>query len=364
MRIVHIVESFAGGVYDFLTDLLNNLTEYEHCIIYGKRKNTPTNFKKDFPLNTNFIFWRSAVRNINLKQDLKAFFELMNILRGIKTVDVLHLHSSKAGFLGRLAAKILGLSDKVVYTSHGASFLRKDVSEWKLKQFIFLERTAAKFGGKVIACSKSEAQEFIKYGINADYIYNGINCKTVNFPNKRKNLKTKSIVIGTIGRITYQKNPSMFNKIAQYFLSNSKIKFLWIGDGELRKELCSPNIEVTGWLSREEVFSYLDIVDIYFSTSLWEGLPLSVLQAMCKGKPLILSDCVGNRDLVKAHVNGFLYKEENEAIKYIRQLIYDTDLRQALGEESLNIVRNKFSLNEMIVKYKKLYKSLIPKKED
>jgi len=358
MRIIHIVESFAGGVYDFLSNLISNLSEYEHWIIYGRRKNTPIDFKEDFPLGTKFIFWKSAIRNINPKRDFKAFFELLNILKRIKNVNVLHLHSSKAGFLGRLAAKILGLSDKVIYTSHGASFLRKDISKWKLKQFIYLEKIAAKFGGKVVACSRSEAQEFIKYGISADYVYNGIDCKIVNFPNERKNFKTKLIIIGTIGRITYQKNPSLFNKIAQYFLGDPKIKFLWIGDGELRKELYSPNIEVTGWLSRDETYSYLDILDIYLSTSLWEGLPLSVLQAMCKGKPLVLSDCVGNKDLVESYINGFLYKKEDEAIKYIKQLIDDIDLRRVLGKGSLNIVKNKFSMDKMITRYKKLYNNL------
>ncbi|WP_038056395.1 glycosyltransferase [Thermodesulfobacterium hydrogeniphilum] len=355
MKIVHIVEPFAGGTYDFLVDLTNNLSEYRHIIIHGKRENTPENFEKDFPPGTEFIYWQNATREINPKKDLNALFELLSILKKINDIDIIHLHSSKAGFLGRLVARILGLSDKIIYTSHGVSFLRKDVSKLKQRMFVYLEKFATKLGGRVVACSRSEAEEFRKYGINAEYIYNGVDCGFVNY---RRDQNKNIIIIGTIGRITYQKNPILFNEIAEYFSNKKNVKFLWIGDGESKEELKSKNIEITGWLPKEKVSNYLNSIDIYLSTSLWEGLPLSVLQAMCKGKPLVLSDCVGNRDLVKNNVNGFLYKTKEEAIKNLEKLICDSTLRLKFGQASLNIVKKDFSVKNTVSRYKELYKKV------
>ncbi|WP_051654685.1 glycosyltransferase [Persephonella sp. IF05-L8] len=352
MKIIHIVESFAGGVFDFLVDLINGMSEFEHIIVHGKRENTPVDYKKYFPEETNFFYWKNAVREVNPKQDLLALIELINILKNQKDIDVIHLHSSKAGFLGRLATRTLGLQNKVVYTSHGVSFLRKDVSQLKLKQFVWFEKIATKFGGRVIACSKSEAEEFRKYGIDANYIYNGIDINEVYSSNA--NSKDK-VIIGTVGRITYPKNPKLFDEIANYFKSFPNIKFLWIGDGELKHELKSENIKITGWLSRNQALEKLKEIDIYLSTSLWEGLPLSVLQAMALSKPLILSNCVGNIDLVENNYNGFLFKDRNEAIRSIENLLADKNLIQNFGENSYKMYKAYFTLNKMVESYKNLY---------
>ncbi len=357
MKIVHVVESFAGGVYDFLVSLTGSLTEYQHVIIYSMREYTPPNFKKDFPEGTKFVRWKGATREINPLKDLIALVNLMWLLKVTKGIDVIHLHSSKAGFLGRLSARILGLSYKVIYTTHGVSFLRQDVSLWTRKQFIYLEKLAHKFGGKIITCSRSECAEFRKYGMEADYIYNGIDCNLISGEcvSKREDV----IVVGTMGRITYQKGPQLYNKIATHFLTYPKVKFLWIGDGDLKKELIAENIEVTGWLCEGESIQQLERVDIYLSTSLWEGLPLSVLKAMCLCKPLILSDCVGNRDLVLPYFNGYLFSNIEEAVKSLIDLINDPVKRKKWGENSKQIVIQKFSLSKMVFRYKTLYEGLL-----
>ena len=354
MKVVHIVESFAGGVYDFLVDLTNYLSEYEHIIIHGRRKNTPENFQQDYPTNTRFIYWKNVRREINLKKDFLALKEVLGILKAIQSLDIIHLHSSKAGFIGRFAARILELQDKVIYTSHGVSFLRKDVSPLKRSLYIYLERAASKLGGKVIACSKSEAKVFHEYGINADYIYNGIKCKQSSRKEIPKDKNT--IIIGTVGRVTYQKNPKLFNKIAESFLQRRNIKFVWIGDGELSYQLKSPNIVLTGWLPRKEVENKLQEIDIYLSTSLWEGLPLSALQAMCAAKPLVLSNCVGNRDLIVD--NGIIFETIEESVTSITYLMENPKKRKILGLNSLKLVKKDFSMEKMIKKYKQIYESL------
>lgn len=355
MNIIHIVESFGGGVYDFLVDLTNGMPEFNYYIIYGKRENTPADFKKDFPKGTKFFYWKNAAREINPKKDLFALKELIDILKSVDNIDIVHLHSSKAGFLGRLAAKILGLQNKTIYTSHGVSFLRHDVSKFKKKQFEIFEKIASKFGGDIIACSKSEAEEFKKIGIKADFIFNGIKLNKCCIKKNKKN--SNQFIIGTVGRITYPKNPMMFNEIANQFLEYKDIKFVWIGDGELRDELTSENIEITGWLNKDDLFKKLAEIDLYISTSLWEGLPLSVLQAMCFRKPLLLSNCVGNVDLVIEGKNGFIFNDKEEAVNKIEKLFNNYELLKTLGEGSFKILKDNFTLEKTVKEYKNLYLS-------
>jgi len=349
MKIIHIAESFVAGCFDFIVELSNGLPNYQHIIIYGKRETTPNNFKEYFPSNTEFIYWKNATREINPKRDLYSLIHLIKILHKYKA-DVIHLHSSKAGFLGRLATSILNIQYKVIYTPHGVSFLRKDVSNFKHKLFIYLEKIGYKLGGKIIACSKSEAEEYWKYRIKADYISNGIRCMPSNLTQE----KNQEITIGTIGRITAAKNPTIFNNIAEKL----NVKFLWIGDGELRSELTAKNIEISGWIERKNIETLLNKIDIYISTSLWEGLPLSVLQAMCQAKPLVLSDCVGNRDLVKAGYNGFLFSSLEEAIKYLNILIENRNKLTEFGNHSQMMANKVYSLENMLKQYDSLYQKL------
>lgn len=365
LRIVHVAESFAGGTFDFIVNLTNELPIYDHVIVHGMRENTPSNYQEFFPVNTKFYLWKNVQRDISIKKDFSALIQLIRFLYKIENVDVIHVHSSKAGFLGRVAAKCLGLSNKVIYTSHGVAFLRTDISFIKKKWFIFFEKIAECFGGKIVACSKSEADVFKSNGINnVIAIPNGVH---PDFTKKKSSNfcrldKKDQFVIGTMGRICRQKNPYLFNQIAKENSLNSKIKFLWIGDGELRHELTESNIEVSGWIDSIEVFDQLNRVDIYLSTSSWEGLSLGVLQAMALKKPLLLSDCVGNRDAVVEGRNGYLFREIDDVVRRINYLFLEQNKCKQCGEESFLLLNEFFSMSKMIDSYINLYEDLIDQK--
>lgn len=355
MKILHIIESFGGGVYDFIKDFTGITPEYQHTIIYGKREGLKDNFKNDFKENIDFILWKNAKREISIKNDFLALKELLNLLKK-ENFDIIHLHSSKAGFLGRVAARICNQQNRVIYTTHGISFLRKDISNKKLQLYIFLEKIGDLCGGKTIACSKSEAEFIQSKGIKCSYINNGIKLKNKEIKIEKK--EDKELKIVTVGRITIQKNPKLFNEIAENFIENKNVKFIWIGDGELREQLSSENIEITGWLNQEEVQKQLIEADIYLSTASWEGLSLAVLQAMENSLPLLLSDCVGNINLVEEDYNGFLFKTRVEAIGKIKFLIKDKEKIKKLGENSYLLLKKEFDIQGMIKKYKTLYKQL------
>jgi len=362
MRIVHVTECLAGGVLTFLLNLTSQLDQDEHIIIYGKRDNTPDNVELLFKKNISLIYWKNAQREIRPKQDLLALRELLYRLKNIENIDILQLHSSKAGVLGRVAARLLGLQKRTFYLPHGVSFARQDVSSRKRNFYILIEKVANAFAGRVIACSHSEKELLISHGIkNVTVINNGIKVSEVE---PKYKIPGRPLVFGTVGRITYQKNPKLFNEIVVHFKEDKRVRFLWIGDGELRHEIQeNEQVQVTGWVTPSEVQSYLNQIDIYISTSLWEGLPLSVLEAMNCGKPLLLSDCVGNVDTVKDGDNGFLYHDVEDAVDLIEKfLLIPTESVLKLEKKSYQMVCNNFSLRLLKNAYESLYKTIVLKK--
>lgn len=354
LTIVHVVESFGGGVFSFLCHLINGLSDYRHVVIYGtQRKEFPSNFETFFPRNVQFIPWEYAQREVSPLQDFRALVRLVQILRKLQPVQKMHLHSSKAGFLGRMAARLLGFSNRVLYTPHGAAFLREDISGRKKQFYILLERFADRLAGDVICCSESECRAFKEIGIqDARFVNNSCPPLQVHASHQDKG---KQILIVSSGRMTYQKNPGLFQSIVEHFVGWKDVRFLWIGGGEHGAGFDAENISQTGWIGPAEVAEYMASADIYVSTSRWEGLPISVLEAMSIGLPLLLSDCVGNCDCVKG--NGFLFQSLEEATTQLEAMILNEGLRKEQGKASKALFEERFSMRNLLDSYRKLYKS-------
>ena len=304
-------------------------------------------YGQNLPLSSTVVFGGVGIGPQMQKLRKEIIKQLFLIFNNLHNVDVIHLHSSKAGFLGRVLSRALGYRNKVIHTPHGASFLRKDLSVFKYRLFVFLEQLANKLSANVIACSQSEAKEFRHLGIQAEFVNNGV--ATFYDDNHSNHSNHSNLTIATIGRICSQKNPALFNEIALSFKESLNIKFIWIGDGELRHLLDAKNITVTGWLTKEEVMVQMNKANIYLSSALWEGLPISVLQAMSLAKPLVLSDCIGNKDLINR--NGFLFTDINGAISSIDQLLKNPELRIELGARSKQLMQETFSIEQMVNGY-------------
>ncbi|AKD04457.1 glycosyltransferase [Pontibacter korlensis] len=365
MKIVHVVECFAAGTAHFI-NLLTQYTSCEHIVIHGERRDeiSAEAVKAKFPQGVTFIQWKNAQREIRPGKDLMALRELTTILKNLKDIDVIHLHSSKAGFLGRAACFILGLKN-VIYTPNGASFARADVSTKNKSLYILLEKVADKLAGEVVCCSPSEAQSYEKIGINTSFINNGTSIPTLD-PETPQPCKGAPFRIVTCGRITEQKNPKLFNQIASFFKQQQDITFTWIGEGamEQRAVLNSGNIKVTGWLPKREVEDILTRADLYLSTSLWEGLPFSVLEALSLGKCLLLSDCVGNRDLVKNGYNGYSFLTADEAISRIQWLMRNQESVKQMGRNSREWSEKEFDIELVSKQYQNLYASFAKRRKD
>lgn len=363
MKIVHIVEPFAAGVATFIRQNIECLPYDQHIIIHGERKeyNDVENVKNTFPKhNVRFIRWANIAREIHPLHDLRALFALIMVLKRFKDADAIHLHSSKAGFLGRIACNLLGIKN-VIYTPNGLSFLMVNKKWTNRMVYLAIEWMATLLNGKIIAASPSEQAALKKLRLNAGCIANGTQIYPleggVAMP-KNASVRDKIFTIVTVGRIEEQKGPAYFYNIAKYFEQNPNIRFVWVGDGPDRHMLSSKNIFVTGWKKRDEVADFVREADLYLSTAQWEGLPFAVLEAMSLGKNLLLSKCVGNEDLVEEGKNGMLFQKPSEAVELIKLFYQHPFLVNLMGYQSHLICRDKFDAKNTALQYRMEYAKL------
>ena len=354
-KVLHIVEAFGGGVFTVLCDLINGLSdEFEVVIAYSLRPQTPKNFKEYFSQKIKFVEVKNFTRSINFEKDIRALKEIRNIVKEEKP-DIVHLHSSKAGILGRL-----GIHDrriKMFYNPHGFSFLKLDDSKLKRMMYKTIEKGAAFINSKctIIGCSKGEYEEAKKLNKNAICINNGINIEKLEEETKDledKEIDYNNLKICIVGRIDVPKNPELFNTIARSF---PNLQFTWIGDGKLKNELTSPNIKVTGWLNRKDVLKELNNNDIFLLPSLWEGLPISLLEAMYMKKICIVSNVIGNRDVIENEKNGFICIHEQQYINKINQILKQEFNLQPIINNAYRDIIEIYNTNRMLEEYDNIY---------
>ena len=358
MIILHVVEPFAAGIAVFVKTLAESMPHDTHLILHGERRQVMSarEVKKIFPQkNVRFIRWHSAQRSINPIKDFRALQELYRILQRLKRrnlVDAVHLHSSKSGLLGRLACRMAGVN-QVVYTPNGAPFLagKNPVSNFLYRS---LEKLGSGLGGEVVCCSQSELQAYQRLGIKARYINNGVAVSAAPVSAIADKLPGKFRIV-TSGRIEHQKNPQAFNQIAQYFAEFEQFEFIWAGDGQDRHVLTAPNVQVTGWLNAVDCKGIIASADLYLSTSLYEGLSFAVLEALALQRPLLLSQCIGNKDAVRNGLNGDLFTTEQDAINKILSYYNNQDMLVVMGDFSQKIAHQDFDMQRNFENYRQVY---------
>jgi glycosyltransferase involved in cell wall biosynthesis len=356
LKVVHVIEALGGGVYTYFKDLSTFFGDDQHnksiqtTIIYsGNRKEVnPENIKKDLS-NSVELIEINMVREFSPIQDLKSTFKLWKELKKINP-DIIHLHSSKAGVLGRIAHLFLFKKKKIFYTPHGYSFLRTDTSAFNKKLYRLIESSFQRvLGGTTVACGDTEYAIAKTIG-KSHLVRNGIDLKEVRkYSSKHKN---DILTVGIVGRITYARNPALFNEIA---LKNPSVNFVWIGDGELRPLVTAANIRTTGWfLNREDALTALTAIDIYIQTSLWEGLPIAVLEAMAMQKPVLATNIIGNKDVVIHNETGFLFDDITELDTYI-EILKDEEVRKRFGKKGLERCQHLFDSTKNFTQLMALY---------
>jgi len=359
MKILHIVEAFASGVLSFLQDITQwQVQDNEVYIAWGARPLTPSNVAELFPPEVHFIQVKSFHGALWSVLNPGAYCSVRKIYQEVSP-DLVHLHSSAAGFVGR--AVLLGSKTPVLYTPHGYAFLPGNGNVVKRGGYHVAEWLMARLSkATTVACSKGEYDEAQRLSQRCTYVSNGINVdKLAPYVKDDAGAATDGpLKICTSGRILKQKNPAMFNEIASAL---PEYEFIWIGGGELQGELTAPNIKVTGWVSREESLDLLLSADVFLLPSLWEGLPIALLEAMYVKKVCVVSDVIGNRDVIRHGENGFVcdVSSKDGFVAAIRQIAEKRSEARQLAEAAHADVVAHYNTAGMAKAYDKIYKDVV-----
>ncbi len=353
MKVLHITESLGAGVEHYLAMVTREQARAGHCVVlaHSMRADTPTD-----KLDAEFGFLERRVivpmvTEVSLLKDFSSVFHLIRLIRQERP-DVIHLHSSKAGVLGRVAALLAWTRARVFYSPHGFAFLRQDVSEVKQKLFLWFERFASWLPGVLVACSATESRLATdKVGHKrVALIENAIDLNSVQ-PSESGN----GIVVNVLNasRACYQKAPWRFEHVAHQ-CSEFPASFVWVGDGDLRPREAD-NLRVTGWVDQPEVAKRLAQADIFLMPSLWEGMPLALIQAQAAGVPAVVSNVVGCRDVVQHGITGFVCNTDEELCARTQELIVDAELRKGMGHNAAMMSRSRFAIERLNAELLNLY---------
>ena len=368
LNIVYIItrSDVLGGASVHLLDLAKGMVNQGHqvhILVGGTGTFTEELEKNDI----NFTSLNHLQREISLIHDVLGFLEIKKHLKQLNP-DIVHCHSSKAGLLGRLAAKSLDLA--VVFTAHGWAFT-DGISPKKQQIYSTLERFLARISDHIITVSEYDRQHGFKYQVGTpelmQTIHNGVP-DIRNVPIEK--IELESIVkLIMVARFEDPKD--------QYFLIcalsklpkhlNWKIDFL--GEG--------PNLQKCQELARKEkldskiifhgqsfkVKDFLNEADIFVLISNYEGFPLTILEAMSTSLPIIASDVGGVNESVSSE-NGYLIPkgEIDCLIQALTELILNTNLRQKLGNNSRYLYETQFSFNTMLQKTLDVYTQVLAKR--
>lgn len=351
MRVLHIIEAFCGGVLGALQTLINGMDDnVQQYILYNVREESPKNPELVFKSGVILIRSQYLTREISPKMDKAAIREVRSVFEDIKP-DVVHLHSSKAGAIGRLALN--GKNVPIFYSPQGYSFLMYQCSWAKRKTYYIMEKMLGCRPSVTVASCKGEYDSAKKVSRQATYIENGIDTDELDRFGLHYDDRPSEIKICTLGRIVPQKNPDLFNKIAKAL---PEVKFVWIGGGELQDKLTSPNIEVTGWMPKEQALKKMMECSVFMLTSLYEGLAFSIMEAMYFKRLCIVSKIPGNIDAIENGVTGFVCGQFDEYISVIHSL-----LNNGIDPEMIDRARKRVEaeLNQRVMssRYEQLYEN-------
>lgn len=356
--ILHITECLGSGVLYYVKNLCSwQIKDFRVVVAYSTRPETPENFKDQFDDSVEFIKVDGFTREISPLNDLQAFHNIRKIVRCVQP-DLIHLHSTKAGVLGRWA--INNNRYKILYSPHAYSFLMEDCDNLHRKFYESVEKMSNRKNVITVTDIDGELEASRKVTRNAICIPNGISCaemdeiicQAMDLIKQGKVKKNYEKTVCMIGKAVPQKNPQLFNMIAEQM---KDIHFIWIGAGPLEYELKSSNIEITGWVSRAEAIAKIIVCDMLLFTSKWESLSIALLEAMYVGKMCIVSNADGNKDVIKDGINGYVCYKLEDYLKHISYAYTNTDLIESMGSNSREAVIKRYNLDVMERKYKEYF---------
>lgn len=350
MKILHVITLCElGGAQTVVSNIANILSANHEVIVAvgegdGKMLDT---------LNPLVKIERipSLLRRISPKDEIKTLIKLRKLYKKYKP-DIIHLHSSKAGILGRLAFP----PKKIIYTVHGFDSIRI-----AYRKFLPLERLLQNRCAAIVGVSKYDEHnlKFEKIRHNVHTVHNGL-IKTDPLPNDPfidlgKNFKGTVLCIA---RLNPQKNHKLFLKIAK---SIPDYRFVWIGNQDAPTFDYPSNVFFLGNIPNAA--AYTKYADLFFLPSNYEGLPMVIIEALSNGTPVVASAVGGVPEMLDG-INGVAVNNDKKimtkAIKQFLNLPKKEKIKRS--EAAIKTYEEEFSADKMVNGYMKIYKAILSKK--
>ena len=344
MKILQVItQSELGGAQTVVVQLANNLSkEHEVVLAAGQGDGKMWDMVNDKVVRESCPHLQ---RSISLKDDFLAAIELRRLYKKYRP-DIIHLHSSKAGTLGRIVFP----SKKIVYTVHGFDSIRL-----AFRKFLPIEKCLQYFCKAVVGVSKYDEMNLISEGIknNVSTVYNGIITPDTNYIANIPQFNTEKPIVLSIARVAAPKRADIFIEVAETL---PKYEFIWIGNQcEITEYGTLPsnchfvgNIPNAGALCSK--------ADLLMLSSDYEGLPMVILEAMSFGKPVVASNVGGISEIVRNDING--YAIENNAQQFaekIQCILEDEKLYSKFSHNSLEIFQKELTIEKMVKGYMNIY---------
>jgi glycosyltransferase involved in cell wall biosynthesis len=359
MRVLHVIARLnVGGTARYITRLAEELPKQKietfiaTGFVQGSEEEDPS------AKNLKVIRIPSLGRQFNPIKDHFAFKQLLEVVDELKP-DILHTHTFKAGFIGRIRAKEIkkaaGKQIKFVHTFHGHLFDDPEFSGIKSSIITSLERRFAKRTDAIVTVGAQVGRELLERNIGQTKQFTNIppGVEALKLPKAKPRTK---ITVGWIARVTGVKNPLRALEIAKLF---PDAQFLIAGGGDLLDQVkaqAPKNTRVLGWTDAAKLFAASDII---LSTSENEGMPIALIEAQLASKPVVATNVGGVAEVVLNNKTGFVTKKNaQELAKALEKLINSKALRTAQGKAAKAHATKAFSLEKMISAHVTLYKKL------
>lgn len=368
LNIVYIItrSDVLGGASVHLLDLAKGMISQGHQvhILVGGEGTFTEELKKN---NINFSSLKYLKREIALTHDVLGFWEIKKHLKQLKP-DIVHCHSSKAGLLGRLAAKSLNLP--VVFTAHGWAFT-EGISPRKQKIYAKIEKFLINFSDHIITVSEFDRIYGFNFGIGSPdkvtTVHNGIPVQ--DLPSKETKVVGQPCKVIMVARFDDQKDQITLIQ-ALGLLKDKNWVMEFIGSGPTL-ERCKQEANKLGLENKikflgqqRNVKDFLNNSDIFVLSTNYEGFPLTILEAMRAKLPVIATNVGGNNESIMGEKTGFLTKKNDvqDLSRALSTLIDDRNLAVEMGKQGYERFMTEFTHDLMLKKILKIYTEVVARK--
>lgn len=373
---MHLITNFAlGGAQDYLFTIVNRLNrEKFQPIVAGRMEGQWAELAQHLE-SVESVDIPSLRREISPWEDMLALTQIYRACK-VCNVDIVHTHSSKAGVIGRLAARLASVP-VIVHTVHGFPF-HNFMPRWKWRIFVLTERLSARFCSALVLYSTHDYNTAERLRIKAnetnELIYYGIDETPFERDRDREVIRATlgfspaDFVIGFTGRFSEQKNLDVLvDAFAEIHRDKPQAKLLLVGDGHLRPLLSrrvkdmhlDGAVVMTGYQSN--VPDLLAAMDAFVMTSLWEGLSLSLVEALFAQLPVVATDVGGTADVVRDGETGWLVEPNNpDAVaRALMEIMTDGNRAQARAKAGYELAVQTFNVDSMQQRIEDLYDRLL-----